>query len=450
MLELSRRDLLRIAGIGAAGAAAAACVPPTAPPAEKPVEKDQPAVKGPPETIVLRVMTRAGMNGDHTRHFAQEYANRTDGVEVKLEDTIYGELMKKAELGFVSGTMTDTVYNGTKWYDYACYKNMFLAIDDLVASNPLGYDDYYPGMLLACEFDGKLFGLPGDSHPHARELLLWNKTHIEAAGEQWPPDKDLDMEDWKRIAIETTQPDKGIFGTSMGSWNYYDFDCVVLMPFGARILNEDGSKLTLLEDEKTDAAIKWWLELVEAHATPYREDLLESGNMFYAGKMVTANSGLSGVVGIDKATEGGKLWQWDWTLVPSGPAGRGSQAFINQWCVSIQSKHPEHAYALCSLTTSTEAGIWATVNMRKQPNGSRPAWYSKEVAEKEPAFAACAEWLDDPNLVRFPMPKNLRFQEFYDTWSNISQPMMYGEKTWDEVVPELKKACQEVLDLPLP
>ncbi|MBC7237601.1 MAG: extracellular solute-binding protein, partial [Chloroflexi bacterium] len=246
------------------------------------------------------------------------------------------------------------------------------------------------------------------------------------------------------------RPDEGIFGTRFSTSNYYDFDCVLLNPFGGRLLSPDGRKFMFMEDQKVVDATKWYLELVKAHATPYRGDMLENQDMFYAGKMVSNNTGLSGLVGIDAATDHGKLWEWGWTLVPLGPEGRGSQLFINQWCVGSTSEHPAAAYELISFLTSAEVGIWATVQMHKQPNGSRTAWYSKEVAEVEPAFAACAPWFEQENLQRFPMPWNLRFAELQDTWQNLTEALFYNEKTWDEVAPEVTKKCQEILDMPRP
>lgn len=257
------------------------------------------------------------------------------------------------------------------------------------------------------------------------------------------------MEDWKELTLKCARPDEGIFGTMMGDRNYYDFDGVVIQPFGGKILDKEAKKLNFLDDPKTSGAVKWYLEMVKAHATPRPADVLEAGNMFFAGKLASYNSGVGLMGTVKKMEEEGKMFDWDWTLIPTGPAGRGTCTFIMPWCVSSSTRYPVEAYELICLLTSTELALWDVVNKGLSPNGSRKAWHSKEIAEVSPAYAAIADWLEEECLP-FPIPWNLRFYEFFDAYANLAEPLFSGEKSWEEQAPIIQRECQEILDLPRP
>src|SRR5690606_18161140 len=58
------------------------------------------------------------------------------GIEVAIEEIIYGEVETKTQTGFISGTLQDIVYGHHRWLFINYQKGIYMEIDDMLASDP--------------------------------------------------------------------------------------------------------------------------------------------------------------------------------------------------------------------------------------------------------------------------------------------------------------------------
>ncbi|MYF95323.1 MAG: extracellular solute-binding protein [Holophagales bacterium] len=124
--HFTRRAFLKGMAMTGAGAALAACAAPAAPAATDSGE-EMPAA----EAAMLRVQAPAGNGALMPREFATRFMDET-GVQVEVEDTIYGEIETKTQTGFISGTLQDLVYGHHRWIFINFLKGIYLEIDDLL------------------------------------------------------------------------------------------------------------------------------------------------------------------------------------------------------------------------------------------------------------------------------------------------------------------------------
>ena len=132
------------------------------------------------EAVMLRVQAPAGNGALMPREFAARFQDET-GVQVEVEDTIYGEIETKTQTGFISGTLQDLVYGHHRWIFINFLKGIYLEIDDLLASAPPDdFDDFYPSVLEGNQWEGKNFSLPDVVHqvatsPSTTTRRCWKK-----------------------------------------------------------------------------------------------------------------------------------------------------------------------------------------------------------------------------------------------------------------------------------
>ena len=128
--NFTRRAFLKGMAMTGAGAALAACAAPAAP-ATSDSGEEKPAA----EAAMLRVQAPAGNGALMPREFATRFMDET-GVQVEVEDTIYGEIETKTQTGYISGTLQDLVYGHHRWIFINFLKGIYLEIDDLLDTAP--------------------------------------------------------------------------------------------------------------------------------------------------------------------------------------------------------------------------------------------------------------------------------------------------------------------------
>ena len=460
--KMSRRHLLKgLLGVAVVSPILAACQPKVVKETvvvEKVVEKEvtrvvekqAPAAKG---DIVIKAMVRAGYGGDIYRLFVTNFNNANPGLRAETVDTAYGEMLKKTQAMYAAGTTPDMLTTAVKWFPYMSEQGVYMPLDDLLKPHWEEYemDDIYPFALDAQRFEGTLYGIPEICMPCGRPLVAYNIDMFEAAGVSLPDEKEYSIFDWKEAALKLTKPDEGIYGMSPPGINsFYDWDAFV-DGFGSHILTEEvglAKKFNWLDDPKVKDAWDWYADVaIEHHGTPRRGETLEKVNMFSAGRLATSKDGIYHINGLPQ--EVGDKFRYGLTLM-KGPVRKGSGAFSNAFCVSSQTKIPEEALKVAVYLTSTEVGVYSAVHaLGRGLQARRSQWKHKDVLAMHPIYGVVAEFMEE-DLNNFPHPWNLRFQELFDTYNNQVQPLMYGEKTWDEQAPVIQAKCQEIMDLARP
>lgn len=454
--RMSRRGLLKDLALFGAAATLAACAPKVREvPAEKEPEVQQGAeaqeAAAPGETVIT-ILCRAEYGGDPVRLYCQKFETAFPGLRAKTVDVAYAEHLKKIQAMYAAGDCPDVIYTQGKYGPYLMHQGIHLPLDELAEAHweEYDFDDFYPSVFESCKFEDKLFQLPEWTSPTSRPLIAYNIDMLEEAGVPVPGDE-WSFEDWKEAALKTAKPDEGIFGVTPPAFsNYYDWDAIVDC-FGGHIVTEEvglAKKFDFANNEANREAFAWLEDVrMNNHAAPRRGETLDKINMFTAGLMATSVDGLYHLVGLPK--EVGDKFRYGVTLM-KGPARKGAGMFVQGFGLSSQTKHPDEAFKLAYWQTSTEVGVWsATTGVGMGLQGRRSQWTDPSVLALHPIYGPVGEWLEG-EVAPFPQPWNLRYQELYDEYLSLSDPLAYGDVTWDEAAPEIEKACQAIMDQPRP
>lgn len=461
--KISRREMLKLLGVGSMGLALASCgggaaqpqqeAKPAEPAKEEVKKEEKPAEEAKAEApaaaaVKMSVATFDAPLHDWQREFSKRWAEKNTDVELSIETVVYAEMAKLQLARSASGTLWDLIFSGIKWFPFSASKGMFLALDDaLSARSDVKLDDFFPAAITGGYLDGKLYGLPYEIHPGNPALVVINLDILEEKGQKMPTD-DWNVADYSDLAEKLTDPDKKIFGTNYLPGNYYDFQSLA-RAYGTEIMDAEHKKLLFNTDEKNIEAAQWIVDVRGVHkAAPLRAET--EGLTFAAGVLATQVTGSYSVNVF--ATEIGDKFKHDWVLFPKGPEGkRGYTAFTSNYSVYAETKTPEKAVDLLAFLSSTEAGTWSALEQGTgQPNALRSVWENKDLlAKSHPVFTRVLAMYNDPNIPGpFPIPYNLRFQEVQDNWANTSPELFYGEVPFAEGMENVQTAMQEIMDLP--
>lgn len=443
---LSRRSLLKWLGAGTATVALAACAPPAAAPAAQGGEAAAPdAAK-----ISMTIATFDAPLHDWQREFGQRWADANkDKVDAVVERVVYNEMAKLQLARSATGTLWDLVFSGIKWFPYSASKNMFLKLDDFLASrSDANLDDFFPTALEGGKLDGSLYGLPYEIHPGNPALVVFNTDMLDAKGIAMPTD-DWTVSDYAEIAAQLTDADNKIWGTNYLPGNYYDFESIA-RAYGTDIMDAERKVMQFASDEKCVEAARWITALrTELNCAPNREGM--DGLDFTAGGVLgSAVTGSYSVNGFAQTIA--DKFKHDWVLFPKGPEGkRGYTAFTSNYSIASTTKDPALAVDCLLFLSSEEAGNWSALEQGTgQPNARKSVWGNEKLlTQRHPIFKRVLDMYNNAEIPGpFPMPNNLRFQELQDNWANTSPDLFYGDVGFEEGLQKVQDAMQQILDEP--
>ncbi|GIV77312.1 substrate-binding domain-containing protein [Litorilinea aerophila] len=454
---MSRRRFLHgmaATGLGALGAQVlAACAAPAPNTTEAPGATDSTSAPA-AAAVTLRVQAAAGGGAQMATEFAKRYQEDT-GIQVVIEETIYGEIETKTQTGFISGTLQDVVYGHHRWLFINYLKGIYLELDDLWASDPLpDFEDIYPSVLEGNAFEGKNFSIPVHVHPGGNIAVNYNKTMLEEKGLP-EPQPGWTFDDWTELARSAADPEAGIFGLGFEGMNSFHYYSNTSRSFGAPdsrdgwVMDEEGTRLTYYTPLHGQIAA-WYLDLLESKVAPRQADYIEgnANNIFLAGKSATYASNAGVVANNVRLIE--DKFELGVILLPVGPEGRQGTCYSgNQFMINSASKYPEEAYGLLKYYSSIDAGVYQVVTGIRMPNGHKSAWTHPDVNKVSTIYGICDSILS-AGIEPFPMPKNTRFTEANDIFRNEIDLIWEGEVSWEEHAPVIQEKVQAVLDLDRP
>ena len=446
--HISRRTLLKgfaVAGIGVTSAQMlAACAAPA--PAE-------PGAAPAAEAVVLRIQAPAGNLALTPQEFGPRFTEET-GVQIEVEETIYGEIETKTQTGFIAGTLQDLLYGHHRWIFINFVKGIYLETDDFWASSPPDDpDDFYPSVLDGNKWEGKSFNLPDVVHPGGNIALAYNKTMLEEKGLPIP-EIGWTMQDWTEVAEAAADPEAGIFGMGFDSMSAMHYYSNTARSFGAPdsidswIMDEEGRTMSYNTDMHGEIAA-WYVGLLDAKVAPRAAD--KAGvepNLFVAGLQATHAS----TVGVlTRAQEqAGDRFEVGAIPLPPGSEGRQGTCFSgNHWMINSNSEAPEAAWEFAKMITSTEAGIFNVLEAKRQTNGRKSVWTDPEVNAVNPLYGFTDKVITE-GVEPYPTPWNTRFTEANNIFQAEIDLIWEGDETFAEYASEIERKTQAVLDEPLP
>jgi ABC-type glycerol-3-phosphate transport system substrate-binding protein len=469
--NLSRRQFLsRVlavsGGLAAASLVGAGCAPkttpePAAPEKEAPTAPAQPPPAKVDEVITLRVQMEGGQLGEQMGILLDQWNERNDKVKAVVEETVYGEIAMKTELGFATGDLPDSLFAFTRWHWLGAYKGWYLALDDLLDAGLVNdYEDFYEIGVENQKFEGKVYGLIDSVHVGPASTITWNRGLFEEAGLE-PPNPDMTMMDLHDLARKVARPEEGIFGIQMAlhtpgrfvnntrAWGKPDYHAQG--DTSTWITSVDGKEYNLLDNPGAKEILTTWLKpLLDEQIHPMPEDQV-TGGLFIAGKvaMLQAHQGQP----MRTRASVGDNWEFhtqDCMILPVGPEGRrGTSWECHNRCVYAKTKYPQEALQLNDYLTSYEAGM-ISLGITGNRSGRKSVISDPKWQADFPIYQAMDEVLTSGIVEPYPMPWNLRDVEATDTHKNLVNPMVDGQMPWETQAPTAQREMQSLFDLPRP
>jgi ABC-type glycerol-3-phosphate transport system substrate-binding protein len=456
--SLTRRTIMKgmaVVGLGAASAQLiAACAPTAAPAGQAPSTTDSSSAPAATDvTLRVQAAPEAGQSVMPTQ-MGERFTTDT-GVNVVIEETIYTEIETKTQTGFISGTLQDLLYGHHRWLFINYLKGIYMPIDDAMAADPLpDYEDMYPSVMAGNALDGVNFSVPGVVHPGGNIAVMYNKQILADKGLP-EPQAGWTMNDWTELAKAAADPEAGVFGLAFDGMNSFHYYSNVSRSWGSPdstatwVMNEDGTQLQYATPEHEEIA-NWYLDLLESRVAPRKPDYIDNATfgIFVAGLSATHASTVGNVTAA--LNQVGDKFELDAVLLPVGSEGRQGTCYSgNMHMINANTAHPEEAYELLKLYSSTEAGVMMVLDGKLQPNGHKSAWTNEDVVAVNRMFGI-ADQLLTAGIEKFPMPRNTRFTEANNIFLNEIDRIWEGEVSWAEHAPVLQEQVQAVLDLERP
>jgi len=482
MKSLSRRDLLRYAGLGSAGLALAACQPKIIKETvvvekvvketvqvekvvkeavevqkevtrvvEKVVEKEA----APKPKVELRIHTNQGdqwygwMNEAWERNVG---GWRSDHPEITLKfEPVAGwtaDYFPKIFAHVAAGTLGDVVWfpprhrNNISWgTEYKIVRDLLPLVD----ATKYNLKELYPGVVEAATWEGKFYWMPITSEPSC-PVIAYNKDmaakfNMPEPSNEWDY---LELTDW------------GVKGTKEGVWGYHvghmDGSPIAATPqyrqFGATMVSKDGK--TALPDAASVEAVKtvwqWRYDLIYKYKTmPEPDPNFDVGAMFVAGKVLSFTIW---PVFINRlpATLVGDKFKVGFFYAPLEKKGAKRRNMLNEHVhgVTVASKNPEAAFQYLIWHSSLEFCVQGLLSGKGAPVG-RPDLYEDQRALKifqglgmlKPIMAEI-----EPDF----LVGNFRGEEFDTQWNAQKDLVMLKKIAVPEAVDTMKKNTQAVLD----
>ncbi len=383
--SLSRRDFLRVAGLGAGGALLAACRPQVI---EKTVEVEkivtqvvevQSTVEVEKEVVVEvtpsgeRPLLRFAMyNYDPAlaalARMFNDFEEQVGTAQVKLETAPWDQFWARFESQAAAGIAPDLqIGDPLKMADYAD-AGIYLNIEPYLERDQVNLDAYLAVSIEACKFDkdtgligqGTQWGLPITL---VGTILYYNKDIFDAAGVAYPTEE-WDRLDFEAAALQLTQDSRGrkpgdsgfdpddvaIYGCStIGGYS----TAVHLWNNGGGLVSEDQKECWVDKPESVEI-FQWLADLIlKHHVNPDPAWFQGQPDVFMTQRIAMKLDGSWNLDPyVDKAT-----FNWDVAPVPKGTAGlpRITYAGTNTLHIYSGTKYPDQSWDLLKFMTGPVA-----------------------------------------------------------------------------------------------
>ena len=465
--RMTRRELLRLSGVGAAAGLLAACQPVVV---EKTVVVKEAVEVEKEVTRVVEVEIEAPRAADLKAKLVWDtfrgqptafkwneermlsFKDKFPNVEIEFrpspggQQSMYGRYMTL----IAAGDLGDLVSFDPGLYHLrrAVHANIIMPLEDLMEADGLDLSEWYDVFIDMQTYQGHVWGLPSWGWA-GFDCFVTNKLHFDETGveltapdEGGPPMETIG--EWARKLYV----DGERYGLQMHT-NDHQLESVT-RAFGGDVLSLDGTKCLLLDNEKSREGMKWMYDLaVVDKVLPQGEDLKPAGmSALVAGKLSMWCCGSLCTVNAAKAVTDKTIAEVTQFLYPLQADGRYTNAVrCGSWNVAAHTKHAEAAYQFTKHIAGREGTIG--FNLFGGNGGlTRPdAFPALEGAN--PMYA----WFKKPlnNGIVINEPANSRGPEYTDILSQLTQKLLdkYNPIPFEQGLQELNDGIQKVLDKPM-
>jgi multiple sugar transport system substrate-binding protein len=358
--SISRRQMLKLIGIGSAGLAVAACGGGSTAPTSAPAAATQapaatkasdataapttaPAVAAEQGDLHVLVCCATPAEEPLRTKFNTDFAAANPGVKVTQDSPPAGQnYFEKLQTLLAAGTMPDVFDMWEGYVQPYAANGAMIALDPFIESDPkIKKDDILPVVIPPQSYQGKSYAFIYGFMP-GPVSLYYNVDHFEKAGVT-PPTADWKWDDVRTAAKKLTSDKDKRWGMSYDNWfvmwQYWAWSN------GGDIFNKDETKAAIT-DPKTVEAIQYWYDMVNVDKTaPNSSDAQALGGLTkaFVGGQLSMRLGNYWDLGDLKEA---KDIKWKAVLAPA--ANTGSRVWymhLGCWSIGSNTKMPNTAWA---------------------------------------------------------------------------------------------------------
>jgi multiple sugar transport system substrate-binding protein len=444
--------------------AAAAPAPTQAPAAPaKPAEPTKPAAQtAAPQAgaapvgkvqATIRVLHRAGTEGDTIDVRAKEWAERNSNVVLKPEGYAGAEYFQKVQTLFAGGQIGEVIWNGIGNIRSWALKNQTIALDEFIKADNFDSAPYFKDAWDGQIVEGKHYGITFKAHPGSA-LLYFNKALFDEAKIPYPTD-DTKLDQHVENATKLVKaPDQWGYMIPIHDGQHYPFQ---IRLFGPQMISKDGKTSQVAQPEAI-ASLEFDRKLLhDLKASPSRAAM--TGNprdLFAAGKIAMYKSG-TWDLSVGKVIK--TKFPWSVALFPRGPQGnRGAVLTLDFMSITTNSKFRPESWEIVKWLTDRRTGILLGLGGKPDTGNSGTAGGRKDVYESEELLKN-PDYTPDVHEARkrslnetsiYNTPANGRLPEVQDVIGQNTAKVYAGDtKDVGPFAQEMHKLVQVVLDKPL-
>jgi len=381
----------------------------------------------PEEKTVLKYWTAYNpVELEKAKSLIEEFMKENPDIVVEIEAIPYNALHDKLITFMAAGTAPDVVRMDIIWVPEFASMGALLELDDYIKRDGINLDNFFPGPLETCKWNGKYYGLPLDTNTR---VLFYRKDLFEEAGIDHPP---RTWEELVEIAAKLTKDNDNDgkidqYGLAIGGawpWHFFPF----LWQNGGDLLTDDMKQCRLSDDAGVEA-LQFMVDLIYKYkVAEYGSDVWRGFALGRYAMMIMGPWGKPLIESVDKQVAEEK------TGVAVLFKGKYSASIVGGEDVVIfkQSKNPEAAWKLVKFLISEkyQLGMFEV--------GQMPVLRSlKEKLSTDPYYKVFMEQLETARA-RTPHPD---FAQMKEIIHREVEAALLGLKTPEEA---LEAACEEI------
>ncbi|SHK21290.1 multiple sugar transport system substrate-binding protein [Anaerobranca californiensis DSM 14826] len=304
-----------------------------------------------PGTKVELTLWETYNNEEHAvfMEIVKKFEDQNPDIKINVERIPWGGHWGRIATGLAVNETPDIARVDVAYVATLADRGAIVNLDLLGADKVV--NEYVDAAIHSNIFRGSVWGLPDQTNT---TVLFYNKTLFDEAGVDYPT-FDWTWDDLIEAGKKITGIRPGVYGFAMGNtlWETFPY----FGTFGAKFLNEDGTKCVLDSPEGIQA-LSLKVSLNREHgieAGAWREGAVGAEDGFLAQQYAMIITGPWKIAeyrnaGIDFGI----------SLVPRGPAGTASNVGGTNMVIFRNSRYPREAYQFLRFLTSVEMqAFWA-------------------------------------------------------------------------------------------